>query len=281
MKTLVILKESINNLKRFQELNVQSVIILAIALYMLGIYFIIESNIKEWLKNLEQKVEIVCYLNDGLKDTEINKIINDISAKQNIIEANYISKNEALVNFVNDPEIGEQIKILGENPLPASLNIKLKDKHPDVVESFVEELKKEFPNEFEEISYAKDEVKNLSSAFAWIKYGGSIVGIIFFLLTLLLLIFTLKIARTERRDELKIMKLMGSDHSFLVKPFFYEGLMIGILSFILSFAILLFSFYFFNLKFQIVFIGNVHIFILLIIALLVQIICDLFVLRQV
>jgi len=145
----------------------------------------------------------------------------------------YTTKDEAMAKFKkstsSSPEILDQLE---NNPLPASLDIKLSDSHN--VEALAAQIKAdplflkvaENPSKPEKsLKYGQDIVKKLFAFTRVIRIMGfAIVG----MLAVVSLIFinnTIRLAIYARRKEIGIMRLVGASNWFIRTPFLLEGVL--------------------------------------------------------
>ncbi|HAX62038.1 MAG TPA: hypothetical protein DCX95_05750 [Elusimicrobia bacterium] len=130
-----------------------------ISVVFYGFFSLIEKNLSYYISELSEKVEIVAFIDDKLNDYQKNELIKKIENIKTIDGIKYTSKMEAMDEFKKNPEFAKQIKILGENPLPATIDIYLKKNDPETVKKIAEEIK--ILNGVEDIYYTSIEAENL------------------------------------------------------------------------------------------------------------------------
>ena len=122
------------------------------------------------------------------------------------------------------------------NPFPGTFVITFKelDEFKDTVRQ-IEQIP-----EVEDIGYNENTAKALSR----IRHGVLLVGgcIIFmlFLVSLFIIANTIKLTVYNRRLEISIMKSVGATNAFVRIPFIIEGIVLGIISALLSYGIVYF-----------------------------------------
>ncbi len=127
-----------------------------------------------------------------------------------------------------------------DNPLPASLQIKPKD--PNNIESIKAFLdKKEIKDlQSDETSYSgdrKEAIDKITSATRFFQRAGVISVIVFAIISMLIIFNTIQMAIFNRRDEITIMRLLGASTNYIRGPFIVESVMYGLLSGVVSLAI--------------------------------------------
>ena len=105
---------------------------MVLMLVLLSAFFVVLSGLDAGLQFVEQKVEVVAELRDDAPDLKIDQLRQDVAALPEVASVDYIDKATALAEFKQRmAEQGREdlTQYLDSNPLPATLNIKLKDPH--------------------------------------------------------------------------------------------------------------------------------------------------------
>lgn len=237
------LEEALNNIRRNTFVAAITVGTIGIAFLIFGIFLIIFSNLNDITSTWKEQIQVVSYLKDGLSNAEIISIEDKIKSEREINSFAFISKEKALSEFRKD--LSSQTGLLeglGENPLPAYFEIKLKKAYqdPKSILSLVDRLKK--IKGIEDVQYGQEWVENLSSFLDFLMIAGMVVGGLISLAVILIVSNTVKLTVYARKDDIEIMKLIGATDWFVKAPFLIEGMAIGFLGSLMS-VILLFGIY--------------------------------------
>lgn len=234
-------RESVQNFRRNWVMTLGAVITIYLSLLLVGVFLVTSIMVNELVQDVEKKVTIQVFLKDGASTTDVTALQSDIAADPLVNASDtsdpsrgsvkYTTKQEALEKFKKDmaqsPEIIEQLE---GNPLPASLDVNLKD--PKTVEEMVAKIKKnplflkvaDRPDNPEEsLKYGQQIVKKL---FAFTRVVRSIEIAFVLMLAVVSLIFinnTIRLAIYARRKEIGIMRLVGASNWFIRTPFLLEG----------------------------------------------------------
>lgn len=226
------LKESVTSFKRNWVMSLGAIITIYLSLLLVGISVGSGFVLGQVVQSVEEKVSIRVFLKDGAAPTDVDALQQELIGNAEVATVTYTSKEQALEDFkttiVQDsPEIVEQLE---GNPLPASLDVDLKD--PRNVMTVVEAIKAS-PNFGKVADRPDDPEKSL-------KYGQQIVNQLFAftgimrtvslvfigLLGIISLIFinnAIRLAIYARRKEIGIMRLVGASNWFIRTPFLMEG----------------------------------------------------------
>lgn len=225
-------RESVQNFRRNWVMSLGAVITIYLSLLLVGIFIATGFIVNSVVEGVEDKVTIQVFLKDGAATEDVNTLQEQLLADPLVQGVDYTTKDEALQKFKEDmkqsPEIIDQLE---GNPLPASLDVTLKD--PRTVEEMVAKIKKnpsfavvaDRPDTPEDsLKYGQQIVNKL---FAFTRIVRIIEVVFVVMLAVVSLIFinnTIRLAIYARRKEIGIMRLVGASNWFIRTPFMLEGL---------------------------------------------------------
>jgi len=238
------IKLAFQSLWREKWINLLSMVTISIGLLVITLVAASIYNLDLFAKKLPERFFIIAYLKDGLGEKEIQKLLSSIKEDGSVERVTYISKADALRELKASLKDAEYIlEGLDENPLPASVEIRLKKNAvgPQTVKSFADSLKK--MDGIDDIQYGEKFLLSLHS----IKTGMETIGLILTGVTVSGIIFicysTVKILFYRRKEEIETLKLLGATGGFIRTPFVIEGSVIGIVGGIIG-TLIAFAFYY-------------------------------------
>lgn len=223
------LREAVAAFKRAPVLTGLSSTMVGLALFVVGLFALATYNLQLALSAIEERVEVVVYLRDDARQTEIDHLLTELAAFDEVRRVSYVSKRDALERARTElPEFGELFSSSEVNPLPQSLEVELREgsRNPEVVEKI--SMAAEGYPWVEDAQYGEEWVDRL---FALRRIGAAstaVLGIAFALVAALIIGTALRIAIFARRDEIYIMRLVGAKNGFIRRPFLLEGAMAGL-----------------------------------------------------
>jgi len=120
-------REAILTFKRAPLLSVLSVTTIAFSLFVLGLFGLVVINLQDALHGVEERVEVVAYLLPGAPIEATAQALKDIEAFPEVQSATYVSEDDALARARAElVELRDVMQELERNPLPASIEVKLK-----------------------------------------------------------------------------------------------------------------------------------------------------------
>ncbi|MEX0980179.1 MAG: permease-like cell division protein FtsX [Gemmatimonadota bacterium] len=229
------IRESVGSFQRSPLLLWLSAAMVALALFVVGLFSIAAFNLKLALEAIEERVEVVVYVRDDARGENVLLMEEELALLPEVESIRFVSKEAALLVARNElPEFREVFTDLDVNPLPASLEIRLRrgSRTPEAVER-VAQIAEVYPD-VEEVRYGRDWVDRL---FFLRRIGGITAGILgaaFAAVAALIIGTAVRIAVFARREEIYVMRLVGATDGFIRRPFLLEGAMTGVLGGVLA-----------------------------------------------
>ncbi len=243
-----IFKNGFKNLFRNAWLTMAATLVMIITLLIVSFSVFSTLALKETVTIVKSKVDIVAFLVDGALEKDVNDLMTSIEQSGQAKSVKLISKDEALARYQEEnkenPQALETLEIAGNNPFPASLEIQTFDPEKiDNINSILEsDLAKKIIDPSKTQSKKNETAKKIIRASSSALKYGIMVSIIFITISILIIFNTVRMAIFSRRDEIEIMKLVGSTNGFVRGPFLVEGMLYGVIAaFICMMVILFFS----------------------------------------
>ena len=210
---------------------------MVLMLVLLSAFWVMLTGLNAGLQYVEQKVEIVADLQSGVTSSQVEALRIEIAAKPEVASVEYVSPDEALARF--RARLAEQNRedltgYLDHNPLPPSLEVKLKD--PRVYGDVADTLRgSPLVANVQEIQKLVDQVLTVTNI---LRTAGIVILALVGLTVLFIIINTIRLAVVARAEEIEIMRLVGASDAFIRWPFVFEGAMVGLLGAALTLGLL-------------------------------------------
>ena len=231
------LGEAFDSLIKNKLMAFASTITVASCIFILSISFCIAKNINYALVQLNDAIGLSVIVSDDLPAEKVNVLYEKIVDIPYVNEVKFVSSEDALKELSLTLEDSAQILngFKDDNPLPRSFDITLKDNkfYSDVIKS-LEKLKSDG---IANIKHAQEETNILLSLSKIIRVISAVVVLALALISVIIIINTIKLAVNSRKDEISIMKYIGATNWFIRWPFIIEGMIIGFVGAIIPIAI--------------------------------------------
>ncbi len=226
----LVAREALHSFRRTPVLSLLSVAAIAFSLFTTGLYGLVALNFSSALEDLAERVEIVAFLMRGTPAESVTLASQDIAAFPEVLEVSFVSEDQALEQAQRElVEFREAYKDLAMNPLPASLEIRLKPEHRNsrAVRAVADRLAG-FPF-IDDVRYGREWVERLDSLRRLATLVQLVIGLAFAVVAVAIIGVTIRITVFQRAGEIAIMRLVGATNGFIRGPFVLEGALKGVL----------------------------------------------------
>ena len=231
----LVLREALNVFRRAPALSILSITTIAFSLYVVGLFGLVALNLREALRGVEQRVEVVAYLLRGTPPESIAQASEDIAAFPEVARVTFVSEDEALTRARAElVEFRDAYRDLAVNPLPASLEIQLKDGSRDAAHAQLVAERLRGIGFIDDVRYGREWVEKLDRLRNIGGLVGMSIGLAFALVAVVIIGVTIRITVLQRAREIAIMRLVGATRGFIRGPFLLEGALKGLLGGILA-----------------------------------------------
>jgi cell division transport system permease protein len=229
------IRETLIAFRRTPLLIGLSATMVGLALFVVGLFGLATYNARLNLETLEERVEVVAYLRDDATTADIANMEEALGKLPEVLGVDFVTKDEALERAYDElPEFREIFTDLEVNPLPASLEIQL---HPGsrtpVMADRIAQQAALYPI-VEEVQYGEEWVEKLFTLRRIGAVTTAVLGTAFAVVAAMIIGTAVRIAIFARREEIKIMQLVGARDGFIHRPFLLEGGITGALGGLLA-----------------------------------------------
>ncbi len=217
---------------RNRAMSIASIFAITTMLLILGLFLTFMINVNMAAESAKKEFDTVqIYLLDFVTNEEAQEIMEEVDEIEGVSSTTYLSKEEALEKWkVKWGENADLLDSMGENPLPNSIIVKVETL--EASGKVVKEIKKIAG--IEGVKYYKDTVKKLMDVTEAIKITALCIIIFMVVVSVIIVSNTIKLTVLARSSEIYIMKYVGATNWFVRGPFFVEGIIIGLISAIIS-----------------------------------------------
>jgi cell division transport system permease protein len=231
----LLFREALLAFRRTPLLSGLSVTTIAFSLFTVGLFLLVALNLRQALRGIEERVEIVAFVLRGTPPETITLASQDIAAFPEVRDVEYVSEEQALVRARKElVEFRDAYRDLAVNPLPASLEVRLKEGYRDAstVAAVAERLRGfQF---VEDVRYGRDWIERLDRLRNITGIVGFVIGLAFAAVAVVIIGVTIRLTILQRAREIAVMRVVGATNGFIRGPFLLEGALKGLLGGFLS-----------------------------------------------
>jgi cell division transport system permease protein len=228
-------REALLSFRRAPLLSVLSVTTIAFSLFTVGLFGLVAINLREALRGLEERVEIVAFVLRSTPAETITLATQDIAAFPEVKDVVFVSEEQALARARQElVEFRDAYRDLQVNPLPASIEVRLKEGYRDAtnVERVAQRLRGF--SFVEDVRFGRDWVRKLDHLRNITGLVGLVIGLAFAAVAVVIIGVTIRLTLLQRAREISVMRLVGATNWFIRGPFLLEGALKGALGGLLS-----------------------------------------------
>ncbi|MEE1197879.1 MAG: permease-like cell division protein FtsX [Acutalibacteraceae bacterium] len=260
-------KEGIKNIWVNRLMTIASIGVLVACMVLIGLAMLISFNVDLALGNLEKQNVVMVFFNDknsviyaDENPVDADKVTDDMYLIHNEQEAReviaeiekianvekgveYISKEKALENLKESVLAGKEqyfdfLDEEGGNPLSDGAKITLSSM--ENFEKTVEKISK--VKGIDSVQSQADIAKTINSIKSGVSVAGTWIIAILLVISLVIVSNTIRVTMYNRKLQISIMKAVGATDAFIRIPFVVEGIVIGIISALLSECVVYFCY---------------------------------------
>ena len=225
-----IIRKVLRNFGAYPMVHFLAVMTIGISLFIPSAYLFVYFNLSGLLTKFGEEVHISAYLNDFLSSEATDALTDEILSIKEVDRVEYISKEEALV-YLSESFSGQAdvLEGLEDNPLPASMEVMLKEEYRTPNDVSLVASKIERMNGVEDVVYAQEWLTRFYEAVKIVRIGGIVVAVVLSLAAVAIVSNTIRLIVYARKDEIEIMRLVGGTRMFITAPLVVEGMIQGAL----------------------------------------------------
>jgi cell division transport system permease protein len=221
-------------------MSLAATLTMVLMLVLLAGFFILQNVLLASLSFVEQKVEVVAYVENTATQDQVAELVARIDGMPETTSVEFISRDEALRRFreAQDAQGREDLtKVLDSNPLYASLNVKLRT--PQDLDTVATALRDD--PIVRNVLNIDALVERVTTVTGFVRTAGVAMVAIVGLIVLFIIVNTIRLAVVARAEEIEIMRLVGASDAFIRWPFVFEGALVGLLGALATLGLLVAS----------------------------------------
>jgi cell division transport system permease protein len=224
----------------FRNLAVSMAAVLSITLILIlaGVNLLVGHAFSQVLDGFRAKVsEISINVSDDTPLQTVYDFQAQLAADPRVASVRFVTKDEALVAFKSDAENSVLAQQIEGNPLDAKLDVTVKDlSDVSAIDAMARNWSGVDPTD--PTNYQGDFVNRMLDLSEWLAIAGVGLLIVLCIVSIVIVMNTIRTAVYHRRKEIEVMKLVGATEWFVRGPFVIEGIMTGLVAAAIALALL-------------------------------------------
>ena len=227
-----LIKEGVKGIFKHGFMSFAAVCVTVACLLIVGSFSILMYNVNIMVEDLNQTNEVLAYVDSGLTEAEAKSIGTKINMIENVLQADFISREEALQKFIEDHQEDEAFSGVEAEDLRHRFRVILEDN------AYIEETAAQIEDlpGVVKIRAEYELAQGFSTLQQVLQLVSTAIIAVLLVVSLLIISNTVKLAMYDRKDEIAIMKMVGATNGFIRLPFVVEGFTLGMLGAALAFG---------------------------------------------
>ena len=219
------IRDAFKSVIRNFSLSIASISCISITLIVVAIALIASINVEKVTENIKNDVTIVAFAKKKVSDTDITAIRKELDSLDNIDTYTFKSKLTQKEEIIKEEEAFKFMENWSDEEIPLRDSFLIKVKALEEIKETVEKIKK--IDNIEIVDYGESTVEKLLGAFRLVERITIAMVLVLLVVTVFLIINTIKLTIFSRKREISIMRLVGASNFTIKNPFVIEGLIIG------------------------------------------------------
>ena len=229
------IRSSLQNFRRNLGVSVAGVCTMGLILVLVGTTVLATHLLTNVLHDQESRAsKLKIYIQDGVSLADIINFQQQLQSDPRVLSVSFENKDQAYIEAQSKgTDITQAVNALGSNPLPASLNVDVRQLRYLVQ---LDQVARADPivDQSQPTDYNSDVTPKIQTAITGIEIVGGVLSGMLLVISLVIIMNTIRTAVYARRTEIEIMKLVGATDWFVRWPFILEGVLGGVFAAVLS-----------------------------------------------
>lgn len=229
--------EGFKNVLKNKKSTGASLMIMCATMIIFGVFFMIGENINHIMSELEMQQGMQVFIKEDVTEKGITELGEKIKALGDVNKVEFVSKEDAL-NQMKEKVGDKQFLLSGyeeNNPFPASYIVTLTDLSKS---EEVRDIIKGFEGVKDDIQLRGNTINALIKVANLVRIVSGTILLLLVVISVFIIANTIKLTVHARRREISIMKYVGATNNFIRWPFIVEGIIIGVISALISIMLL-------------------------------------------
>lgn len=236
---LYMMKQAGNNVLHNRLYTLASVGTITACLFLFGIFCILGENLNYMVKSAESNMTITVLFQEGIREEQLGQIREHLEERPEVKTVRYISAEEAWESFKSEifeghEEYAETFR--DDNPLADSDSYEVTTKQIEDQTELVEYIRT--LDGVRQVNSAEHTIRSLESLNAMVSWISGGIFVIMLLVSIFLTSITISVGIARKKEEIRVLRLLGAKDLFIQAPYVLEGVLLGLLGALLPIGIL-------------------------------------------
>lgn len=238
-RLLYMIRQAGRNVINNRLYTLASVGTITACLFLFGVFYVLGENLDYMVKNAESNMTITVLFQEGIQEETLDRIQEKLEERPEVKDIRYISADEAWENFKGEifrdhEEYADTFK--DDNPLADSASYEVTTKRIEDQTELVQYIKT--LEGVRQVNSAEHTVESLETLNLMVSWGSGGIFVIMLLVSIFLTSITVAVGIARKKEEIRVLRLLGANDLFIQGPYVFEGMLLGLLGSLIPIGIL-------------------------------------------
>ena len=238
------IRDAFKSVVRNFSLSIASIVCVSITLFIVSVAIILSANVNNFSTNIKKDVTIIAFLEKKSDKNAIQKELNELKNISKVDAKKELSDSSS--------QFKEWLKDWSDDDLPLKDSFKIKVSDLKQINDTVSKI--EVIKGISSVNYGKTTIEKMLTTFEVVNKLMYTTVIILIVVTIFLIINTIKLTIYSRKREIEIMRVVGASNFAIKFPFVVEGMVLGFIGSVIPILLTIYLYTYLYNRFQ----GNIY-----------------------
>ncbi len=212
-------------------LSIIAIFTMALTITIVTVSLLADTVVARQLQEFNAKIDYVVFVKDEAADADVDSFYAQVKARPEVASSSYLGKDQVRARF--EERLGQIEALKGiitadNNPLPRQVDLHFSS--PTQIETLDAFIRQDrFQSIVEDTSYRSNKglIDQYTRVSSVVRGIGLLMSLFFVVVSVLVILNTIRLAIFARREEIEVMRLVGATPSYIRGPFLIEGSLFG------------------------------------------------------
>ena len=221
-------------IRRSPYQSILTIAVLTITFFVAYCFSLITIGSDKILSFFETQPQVIAFFKLDSSDQVVQNLAAEVRKREAVKEVTVVNKADALKIYQSENQDNPLLlELVTEDILPASIEVSAHNAQElDKISNFLAQS-----SDVEEVTFQEDVIGNLIRWTNAFRLIGLFILIILIATSFLMVMVTISMKVSAKRQSIKIMKFIGANKNFISRPYLMEGIISSLMANLVAFAL--------------------------------------------
>lgn len=239
--------EATSSLLRSWKVSLLAMSTIAMSIFITGTFLLLSGNLNRMLEEWRREAKIIVYVRSGAEGRDLERVAAIAGGPDWVLDTRLVPADEARARFERTfPSVKDLLQTWQSEPLPMSIEVGFDDSLTDDprFDEWIGSMRAD--GAVIAVDDDRDWLRQLDALIGILRSLALVVGAALLAAAVFTIASVIRLAAYLYRDEIAVMRLVGATELYIRGPFYFEGLIQGVVGAAAALVALYLSFLFLN-----------------------------------